>query len=386
MSLTFPQSAETGSREMNPLIMGNASSKSFNCYAAPPAIDFRCQVCYENARPRGRKACLSCEPVRCVACLDWQIAGQAVRCPDCEKYYLETTMAKMTHLSGQFSRLLQIAHERELEQKIPVVQYQFYDKNVAQIAPKKGNPDDAGTDLPSVQETKIPAGKTVKIRTNIVANIKPGHVGLLFTRSGYAARGLQVVGGVIDSGFLGEVKIVLKNDCGVDTEIRVGDFPAQMVTLPAKTAAWVRSLDPFIPTARGENGFGSTDTPKVEFGDTSLIYKHGSPTTKNDIWRARNPVMFFDKRDEDGSQLACDWAPYNMTNPIGSGRPSSFNSFKPLEPAPTVPTAEEEWLEAKKRLPPIAPAPLTPEECDYAPMVNPMMKSLNNSLNNFNMY
>ena len=96
------------------------------------------------------------------------------------------------------------------------------------------------------------------VRTGISVEIPPGHVGLIRDRSGLAAKhGVFVLGGVIDSDYTGEVKVLLSKAGEGALNIQPGDRVAQLVivTCPAFEVLEVDSLG---ETARGENGFGST--------------------------------------------------------------------------------------------------------------------------------
>jgi dUTP pyrophosphatase len=120
---------------------------------------------------------------------------------------------------------------------------------------------DAGLDLCSAESVVIEPGERLVIGTGIAVAIPSGHVGFTTPRSGLAARqGLSMVNapGVIDSGYRGEVKIILVNlDPRESIQIERGDRVAQLVVVPVTTVRVVESEE--LPgSQRGEGGLGST--------------------------------------------------------------------------------------------------------------------------------
>jgi dUTP pyrophosphatase len=88
--------------------------------------------------------------------------------------------------------------------------------------------------------------------------IPPGHVGLVWPRSGLAMRhGIDTLAGVIDSDYRGEVRVILVNHGTEPVRIEAGDRIAQLLIQAVLRATFVRaeSLD---DSARGPGGFGST--------------------------------------------------------------------------------------------------------------------------------
>ena len=128
------------------------------------------------------------------------------------------------------------------------------------LLPSYSHPWDAAFDLRSrVDEVISPMERKV-IPTGIKVAIPPGHAGLIWDRSGLAAKnGLHTLAGVIDSGYRGEVGVVLIN-LGKDTfTIEKGMRIAQMLIQPVVCAGIVEVAS-LSQTARGEGGFGSTGT------------------------------------------------------------------------------------------------------------------------------
>ena len=115
---------------------------------------------------------------------------------------------------------------------------------------------DAGWDLESVEDVVIEAnGVAPMIKTGVRVAIPDGYFGLIKERSSMAAKGIFVMGGVIDSGYRGEIMVNLANISGYDYTIKKGERIAQLIILPC-SAVMVKGELP--DSNRGENGFGST--------------------------------------------------------------------------------------------------------------------------------
>jgi len=72
-----------------------------------------------------------------------------------------------------------------------------------------------------------------------------------------AARGLATTGGVIDSGYRGEILVLMTNLGTNATEIKAGEKIAQMIPVPVLTGA-VEEVDILEVSSRAEKGFGSS--------------------------------------------------------------------------------------------------------------------------------
>ena len=103
-------------------------------------------------------------------------------------------------------------------------------------------------------------GERVKLPTGLAVAIPEGCAGLVLPRSGLAERlGIGVVNspGLIDSGYRGEISVILVNLSREIARFSKGDRIAQLmvVTVPSVQLAEADRLD---STERGEAGFGST--------------------------------------------------------------------------------------------------------------------------------
>jgi len=120
---------------------------------------------------------------------------------------------------------------------------------------------DAGLDLASVEAGELRPGERRTISTGIAVAIPPGHAGFVQPRSGLAARhGMSVVNspGLIDSGYRGEVRVVLLNTDPSETfRIEPGDRIAQLVVL-AVPQVRIAVTDELPDSERAHRGFGSS--------------------------------------------------------------------------------------------------------------------------------
>lgn len=125
--------------------------------------------------------------------------------------------------------------------------------------PKRAHPTDAGYDLVSAQHRVIESGDWTLIRTGTRVQIPAGHVGFVCSRSGLALKhGVAVLNapGVVDSGYNGDVGVILHNTGREPFEVQKGDRIAQLVIVPIVTPVMV--ADDLDATSRGDAGFGST--------------------------------------------------------------------------------------------------------------------------------
>ena len=123
--------------------------------------------------------------------------------------------------------------------------------------PEYATEGSAGADLRASETVTLPPGGRAAVPTGISLEIPPGHVGLVWPRSGLAVRhGIDTLAGVIDSDYRGEVKVVLVNHGSEPFTIAAGDRIAQLLVQPVERARFTKAA--LAPTARGAGGFGST--------------------------------------------------------------------------------------------------------------------------------
>lgn len=142
----------------------------------------------------------------------------------------------------------------------PELRVQRLDPSVS--LPAYAHDGDAGLDLAAAEHVDLEPGGRAAVRTGLAVAVPAGWVGLVHPRSGLALQhGLTVVNapGTIDSGYRGELKVLLVNLGDVRVPIRRGDRIAQLV-LQQVGRAVVVEVDELDHSARGTSGFGSTGT------------------------------------------------------------------------------------------------------------------------------
>jgi dUTP pyrophosphatase len=128
------------------------------------------------------------------------------------------------------------------------------------VLPEYAHPSDAGMDVKSIDDLVIAPGKRALVHTGLVMALPPMYEAQVRPRSGLALKkGVTVLNtpGTIDSGYRGEVGVILINLGEEDFEIKKGDKIAQIVIAPV-TVAEIVETDVIDDTDRGEGGFGST--------------------------------------------------------------------------------------------------------------------------------
>ena len=126
--------------------------------------------------------------------------------------------------------------------------------------PTKAHKSDAGWDLYAANSTVISEHQRKTIETGIALEIPDGYVGLIWPRSGLSVKqGIDVLAGVVDSGYRGEIKVCLYNTSTLPVEIEAGDRIAQILIQPVSQMEMI-AVDTLSDTERGEGGFGSSGT------------------------------------------------------------------------------------------------------------------------------
>ena len=128
--------------------------------------------------------------------------------------------------------------------------------------PKYAKPGDAGCALLAAEDVTLePGGGRALVATGIAIAIPEGYAGFIQPRSGLAAKnGITCLNtpGLIDSGYRGELKVLLVNTDPNDSfNVVRGERIAQLVIQRVETAEF-EELDALPATKRGEGGFGST--------------------------------------------------------------------------------------------------------------------------------
>ena len=125
------------------------------------------------------------------------------------------------------------------------------------VLPTRAHSYDAGMDLYVNGRQVITAHTTMAVSTGISMEIPEGFVGLIWDKSSIGAKGLKTLGGVIDSEYRGEVKVVIHNLNNEDIIFEHGQKIAQMLIQKVELVD-IEEVTDLSSTIRGEGGFGST--------------------------------------------------------------------------------------------------------------------------------
>ena len=126
------------------------------------------------------------------------------------------------------------------------------------VLPQRGSALAAGLDVFAIEDVEIGPKQRAAARTGLAVAIPAGFYGRIAPRSGLAAKkGLDVLSGVIDSDYRGEILCLLYNTGDEIINLPAGSKICQLIIEQIITpdAEWATELD---ETARGASGFGST--------------------------------------------------------------------------------------------------------------------------------
>ena len=128
--------------------------------------------------------------------------------------------------------------------------------------PAYARPGDAGIDLRARSSTVLAAGGgRALVPTGVAVSLPQGCAGFVLPRSGLAlTHGVTCLNapGLIDSGYRGELKVILVNTDPSDPfEVERGERIAQLVVMAVEQVRLIE-VDSLDPSTRGDQGFGST--------------------------------------------------------------------------------------------------------------------------------
>jgi dUTP pyrophosphatase len=133
--------------------------------------------------------------------------------------------------------------------------------NDGAVLPTRAHDGDAGLDLYACESAHIGPGERWSVGTGVAVEIPDGHAGLVLPRSGLAKKhGVTLVNapGLIDSGYRGELRVLLLNTDPADIfRVAPGDRIAQLVISPVVLAQPVETAT-LAESVRGDGGFGSS--------------------------------------------------------------------------------------------------------------------------------
>jgi dUTP pyrophosphatase len=129
------------------------------------------------------------------------------------------------------------------------------------VLPTRAYDGDAGLDLYALEAATLGPGERAAVPTGIAVEIPAGHAGLVLARSGLAARhGIALVNapGLIDSGYRGEIRVLLLNtDRTATYDVGAGDRIAQLLLVRYEAPELVE-VEELAESERAGGGFGSS--------------------------------------------------------------------------------------------------------------------------------
>lgn len=123
--------------------------------------------------------------------------------------------------------------------------------------PQRAHASDAGYDLFAVDYYSLPPYGQALVSTGLKIAIPTGYVGLIWDKSGLASQGIKTMGGVIDSGYRGEIMVVTKNLSEEIFNIVPGQKIAQILIQPFSSLE-IGEEEISDETSRQAKGFGSS--------------------------------------------------------------------------------------------------------------------------------
>lgn len=177
------------------------------------------------------------------------------------KEEVEQEVEKIKNPIIKESVLEEVSYESEVVKKIETEKPEEVIKieKIAENAklPLRAHASDAGLDLFSIDYYSITPYGQALVQTGIKIELPDNYAGLIWDKSGLASQGITTMGGVIDSGYRGEIKVLIKNLSEDDFNIVPGQKIAQMIIQKISSMKIIeKKLEK--DTDRGEDGFGSS--------------------------------------------------------------------------------------------------------------------------------
>lgn len=113
----------------------------------------------------------------------------------------------------------------------------------------------------------LPAETVIAIDTHIAFEIPSGTYAQIASRSSLAKKDINVVGGVCDAGYTGNIIIQLNNTTKSNISLQANDKIAQIIFLPLVQIEKLQRVDKredLIASERGNKGFGSSDQQNLK--------------------------------------------------------------------------------------------------------------------------
>ena len=124
--------------------------------------------------------------------------------------------------------------------------------------PNYAHAGDAGMDLFAVESVELEPGERKSVPLGLAVEIPEGYVGLIWDKSGLSHKyGIKQFGGVIDSGYRGEIHAGVMNLSDKYFSFEKGHKIAQLLIQKVEQAQF-EEVEELSDSTRGEKGFGSS--------------------------------------------------------------------------------------------------------------------------------
>ncbi|KAG9307766.1 hypothetical protein G9A89_023331 [Geosiphon pyriformis] len=145
----------------------------------------------------------------------------------------------------------------------PALQLKYFNNNGQGIKPKKAHEINAGYDLryPSKNTFVLKPKSLTKISLKIALKIPPGAMVQIAFWSSLASKGINVRGGIIDAGYIGDITVMLQNETDKPFKIEHAEKIAQAIYLPLINISGLQLVNQREQLGKSDKetqGFGST--------------------------------------------------------------------------------------------------------------------------------
>jgi dUTP pyrophosphatase len=156
------------------------------------------------------------------------------------------------------------------------------------IIPTRGSTGAAGYDLYTTEFHILKPGERKLFKTGLSMSIPSGMYGRIAPRSGLAyKKGIDVMAGVIDEDYRGEIGVILINLGQEDVNVLIGDKIAQIIFEFYNAVDFVETTG-LDNTQRGDGGFGSTDKVENKLNPSVKTFILKKPTTVKKFFEENN--------------------------------------------------------------------------------------------------
>jgi dUTP pyrophosphatase len=131
------------------------------------------------------------------------------------------------------------------------------------VVPDRAYEGDAGLDLAACERHELGPGERAVVGTGLAVEIPAGYAGFVQPRSGLAAKhGITILNtpGLVDSGYRGEVRIILLNTDQTETFVVEPGMRIAQLVVQAVEAVELDEVGELAESERGARGFGSSRT------------------------------------------------------------------------------------------------------------------------------